>query len=98
MHLLCDEANTRNPIRSHPDLAERLLLLMLETHAWMAARPRRERMHELGKLEDHVKNTTEIEEQQGRSFITRFRVFDPLLFHCCYLNLHQLRASDHGPK
>ncbi|TEB34160.1 hypothetical protein FA13DRAFT_70126 [Coprinellus micaceus] len=52
---------------SRKDLTERLLLLLLETHAWMAARPRRERMHEVEKLEEHVKNTTEIEEQQERA-------------------------------
>lgn len=49
------------------DLTSRLLLLLLETHAWLASRPSHERMNEIEKLEEGVKSFSEIEEQQGRS-------------------------------
>lgn len=47
------------------DLSEMLLDVILETHAWAAARPKHERQSEVQKLENKISEVMETEKEQG---------------------------------
>ena len=55
-----------NPSSSRiPDLSNMLLDVILETHAWAAARPKHEHQLEVHKLENQISEVMEREKEQG---------------------------------